>query len=119
MIKEFNVFCFIFLLVVLLERANSWCWKTQFADSSKINSIDFSRDGSKIVTASDSNLVIVWDAHTLEQLFVYNLGVKAYTAKFSKDSSMIVIGGAQPNMHVLSVPAYTTLTTTLSGGTQT
>lgn len=118
MIKEFKVFCFIFLLVALLERANSWCWKTQFADSSKINSIDFSRDGSKIVTASDSNLVIVWDAHTLEQLFVYNFSVKAYTAKFSKDNSMIVIGGARSNMHVLSVPAYTILTTSLSGSTQ-
>jgi len=65
MIKQLKVTCFILFLVLLIEGGNSWCLKTQFSDSAQINSIDFSRDGSKIVTASDSNRVIVWDAHTL------------------------------------------------------
>lgn len=84
---------YVIFLITTIERVNSWCLKSQFSDSGKINSIDFSRDGSKIVTASDSNRVIVWDAHTLEILNVYNLTVKAFSAKFSKNNNMIAIGG--------------------------
>lgn len=115
MIIRSKVFLFALLLILLFDGVNNWCLKAQFSDSAKINSIDFSKDGSKIVTASDSNRVIVWDAHTLEQLFVYNFTVKPYTAKFSKDNTMIAIGGARSSVHVLSVaPGYPVITTSLS-----
>lgn len=65
MINQSRLFFLIILVLLMMEQARSWCLKTQFADSMKINSIDFSRDGSKIVTASDSFRVTIWDAHTL------------------------------------------------------
>jgi WD40 repeat protein len=65
MIKVYRFFILVILLSFIVNLVNSWCLKTQFADTDQINSIDFSRDGTKIVTASDSKRVIVWDAHTL------------------------------------------------------
>jgi WD40 repeat protein len=70
MIKQSKLFLVMMLVTIMVQKVSSWCLKTQFADSMRINSIDFSRDGSKIVTASDSFRVTVWDAHTLEQLHV-------------------------------------------------
>lgn len=65
MIKRLKGTFLLLFMAVLLIGVNNWCLKTQFSDTEKINSIDFSRDGSKIVTASDTKRVIVWDAHTL------------------------------------------------------
>ena len=86
------------------------------ADSEVINSIDYSRDGTKIVTASNSKRVIVWDARTFEQLKVYYFPVAAKTARFSKNNQMIAIGGLQDNLHILRVSDYTTITTTFATG---
>lgn len=109
-------FIILWIYSYLLDGVHNWCLKTSFSDSEKINSIDFSRDGSKIVTASNSDRVIVWDAHTLEQLHVYNATVNVNSAKFSKDNTMIAIGAAQPNIIVLSVPGYTVINNTINSG---
>lgn len=93
-----------------------WCYKTQFADSNRINSIDYSPDGSKIVTASSSGRVIIWNAYTLEQIHVYNAGAVAYSAVFSKDNVLIGIGLAQNNIHIIKASDYSVVTTSLNSG---
>lgn len=42
--------------------------------------------------------------------------MKALTAKFSKDNTMIAIGGASPNIQVLSVPGYSLIANFNAGG---
>lgn len=114
MIRKGEFFIIFVILPMILQGISSWCLKTQFSDTDKINSIDFSRDGSKIVTSSNSDRVIVWDAHTLEQLFVYNFTVNANTAKFSKDGLMIAVGGITNNIHIIRVSNYGIITTSLN-----
>lgn len=116
MIKNSSPLILLIFTSFTIELVNSWCLKTQFADSQKIRSIDFSPDGAKILTASESKRVIVWDAKTLEQLFVYNFPTQAYTARFSKDNSMIAVGGNQDSIHILRASDYTPITTSLATG---
>jgi hypothetical protein len=42
--------------------------------------------------------------------------VKALTAKFSKDNSMIAIGGARDSITVLRVSDYSVITSSLASG---
>lgn len=57
--------------------------------------------------------MIVWDAHTLAQLFVYNIGVTVKTSKFSKDNSMIAIGFTQNDIHILNAVTYAVINNTI------
>jgi WD40 repeat protein len=94
---------------------NSWCLKTQLADSGQINFIDWSRDGTKFVTASQTGRVVVYDARTLEQLHVYTgLGGAVNVARFSVNSGMIGIGGANANIHVMRVSDYSIINNSIA-----
>ena len=57
-----------FLLACWLPLIDSWCYKTKFAGSSEIKSIDFSPDGQYILTGEKSGKVMLWKFDTLEVL---------------------------------------------------
>lgn len=117
MIKNLRLFYLVIVITILVERVNSWCLKTQLADSGQINFIDWSRDGTKFVTASQTGRVVVYDARTLDQLHVYTgLGGAVNVVKFSRNSQLIGIGGAISNMHVMRVSDYTIINNSIATG---
>ncbi len=60
-----NLIIFLFLIFFFIQNSSEWCLKSQFADGLQINDIDFSRDGTKFITGSNSKRVIVWNSSTL------------------------------------------------------
>ena len=83
---------------------NSWCLKTQLADSGTINFIDWSRDGTKFVTGTQTGRVVVYDARTLDQLHVYSgFGAAINVVRFSRNSQLIGIGGASANIRIMRI----------------
>lgn len=103
MIKKSKILAFILFVLLLNVRVEGWCLKATFSDSAQINSLDFSNDGSMILSASSSKRVVVWDAHTLNQSYVYNFAATPLTAKFSKDNKLIAIGGAQDSITFINI----------------
>ena len=51
-IMNYRLLALVIFLSIIIERVNSWCLKTQLADSGQINYIDWSRDGTKFVIAT-------------------------------------------------------------------
>eukprot|EP00919_Chromeraceae_sp_WS-2016_P002610 GHVR01006440.1.p1 GENE.GHVR01006440.1~~GHVR01006440.1.p1 ORF type:complete len:110 (-),score=0.97 GHVR01006440.1:138-467(-) len=104
-------------LIVCLTSARlcvGWLLINQFTDpdANKINAIDASADGTKIVTGSQSGKVTIWSALTYDSIHVYTgystLFTPIYTVKFSKDSSLIAISGNNNKIRVIqSTSPYT------------
>ena len=60
---------------------------------------------------------MVYDARTLEQLKVYtSFPAPVNVAKFSKESTIIGIGGDQDNIHLMRVSDYSILNTSIQSG---
>jgi WD40 repeat protein len=115
MMKRHGLFFLGILVAILIERVSNWCLKGQLADSGQINFIDWSRDGTKFVTASQSGRVVVYNASTLDQLHVYTgLGAAVNVARFSINNNMIGIGGATSNIHVMRVSDYSIINSSIS-----
>lgn len=106
MIKRLSIF-FLSILFLFIHQINTWCLKTQFAETNRINDIDFSRDGSMIITVSSSNLLIVWNASSLERIRTFDFGFKLNSAKFSKDNLLIGVGGVSNTAFLINVGAWT------------
>jgi WD40 repeat protein len=66
------------------------------------------------VTTSNSKNVIIWDAHSLAQLYVYNIGVTVNNAKFSKDGVMLAIGFSQSNLVILNANTYALISNSIN-----
>lgn len=74
--------------------------------SSTIRSIDFSRDGRRVVTGSDDGSVKVWDATTGSLLYSYpTVGIT--WARFSPDGTKILVWGQDPVIKLIDVESGT------------
>ena len=107
-----NRFALLVMVWVMAKLAHFWCLKTKFAGEDPIKSIDFSPDGQYILTAEHSGRIMLWKSNTLEVLKVYNFGNIAEEAVFSKDQTMIAIGGDDDDVHIIN-PTTFSLTRTL------
>jgi WD40 repeat protein len=59
--------------------------------SDEVYHIEFSPDGSRLVTVSPDGLAIIWDAHTGEKLLTLSEGSSLYWVVFSPDGSRIAV----------------------------
>lgn len=102
--KLFLVYCFI-------KMSTSWCLKTTFAGIDEMNSIDISPDGNRILTGDKSGRVTVYDTASLKIKYIYDFPTEVYSAKYSKDQTMIAIAGIQNDVYVLDADTYSQITT--------
>ena len=94
------------MMLLMIKLADCWCLKTKFAGEDAIKSIDFSPDGQYILTAESSGRIMLWKSNTLEVLKVYDFGNTAEEAVFSKDQTMIAIGGDSDDVHILNPTTF-------------
>jgi hypothetical protein len=64
MIKP-HFFVILTFFYLLNDSVYSWCLKSQVADAMNITDIDFSKDGTRFVTGSNSKRVIIWNTSSL------------------------------------------------------
>lgn len=118
MIGIYRLLTIAIVIAILLEHINSWCLKTTLADFGQINYIDWSRDGTKIVTASTNGTnsrVAIYNARSLDQLHVYTgFGAVVNVVKFSRNSNFLAIGGAQAVIHLMRLTDYTIVNNSIS-----
>jgi dipeptidyl aminopeptidase/acylaminoacyl peptidase len=74
-------------LATVVSQAN---WRFGLAHDSSVSSAAFSRDGSRIVTASSDNTARISDAATAKEISVLRHGHSVSSAGFSPDGSRIV-----------------------------
>lgn len=83
---------YLLTLTFLLYQAYSWCFKTHFAESQQINSIDFSPDRTMVVTGSDSKMAIIWNFTSLEPISNFTGSGAVKSVRFSKNQAYVGIG---------------------------
>lgn len=70
-------------------------------------SAEFSHDGAFIVTASDDEIVRLWDARTAKLCDTISADAKVKTASFNSDGTQIVAGCADGSVFIWNVKART------------
>ena len=67
---------------------------------SKVNSVAFSRDGTRIATGSDDATTKVWDAQSGKELLTLSVGANVYSVAFSPDGRRILTGSTDDTARV-------------------
>jgi WD40 repeat protein len=81
------------VLLMLWERAHSWCYSHNLDVGSKVQCLDYSPDGSKIVVGLESENVRIYNSVTRAQVANYRRwGYKATTCRYSPDGTKIAVG---------------------------
>ena len=69
-----------------------WCYWSTFGEDQAINEVDWSPQDHLIVSASDSNKVILYNARTLDPICIKDMGKDVLTAKISRDGTAFAVG---------------------------
>jgi hypothetical protein len=76
---------------------DAWIWEAEsgrqigsFSGGGPINSVAFSSDGRRLVTASFFNTMSIWDAESRKKISVWRSGGEVHTAMFSPDNRRVL-----------------------------
>lgn len=105
-----NLFLQLIFLLTQLHFSTEWClYQTYFEpNGNKIFEIDWSPDGSYIVTAAASGKLSVLSFATSNVVWSDTLSNDVYTAKFSKNGKWLGVGQmSTDNIRIYNVPSFT------------
>jgi WD40 repeat protein len=86
--------------------------QTLKSPSDSFKSVNFSPDGTRVVSASDNNTVKIWDAQTGEELKTLNgHSSSVYSANFSPDGQTIVSASRDKTVKLWKIESFEELLT--------
>jgi WD40 repeat protein len=90
------------IAILLISRVRLWCEHARIVDAGPVTSVDYSPDGTKLLTCTASR-VTIWERSTKQILFVHTTTNSKF-AKFSTDSpsTYIAISSANSDITIIS-----------------
>lgn len=85
---------------VIVRDADTGIQKWKSFHSGSIWTLDFSPDGSSMVSASSDGTCAVWDVESGRSVKVYEPGAPSRVARFSPDGSLLAAGTSDGTIHI-------------------